>query len=99
MVVGRIFHGKATRGFSKIFLGVPKLVKFVFSHSKLRKQPFCWNFQNPRGPSPLFPPSDTHVCSTYAFKAGASYPQPSTQPNAVRSFILWQWKKLSFGTV
>jgi len=29
-------------------------MKFVFSHSKLRKKNFsCWNFQNPGGPSPI----------------------------------------------
>jgi len=35
------------------------VVKVVFSHPKLRKQPFFWNFQNPRGPWPR--PSDAHA--------------------------------------
>jgi len=26
------------------------MAKFDFSHSKLRKQPFCGNFQHPGGP-------------------------------------------------
>jgi len=33
-------HGGALGDFSKIFPGGPKVVKFVFFHSKLRKQPF-----------------------------------------------------------
>jgi len=51
--------------FSKIFLGVPKVVKYVFSHSKLRKQPFCWNFQNPGGKA-LQPPLPTPMIATSA---------------------------------
>ena len=47
--------------FSKILLGGPKVVKFIFSHSKLRKQPFFDIFQNPRGPRPPLPPSHAHV--------------------------------------
>jgi len=40
MGVGRIFSRGGTRGFSKIFLVGPKVVKFVFYHSKPRKQLF-----------------------------------------------------------
>jgi len=40
MVVGRIFSRGALWDLSKIFLGGQKVVKFDFSHSKLRKQPF-----------------------------------------------------------
>jgi len=40
--VGRVFPGggEPLGDFSKIFLWGPKVVKFVFAHSKLRKQPF-----------------------------------------------------------
>jgi len=62
MGVGRIFPGRAIGSFSKIFLGGPKVAKFVFSHSKLRKQPFLLKFSKYRGPWPLAPPSDAHVC-------------------------------------
>jgi len=44
------FQGGTTRGFSKIFLGGPKVVKFVFSHSNLRKQPCAVKFSKSRGP-------------------------------------------------
>jgi len=41
MGVGRVFSKGVTLGdFSKIFPGGSKVVKFVFSHSKVRKQPF-----------------------------------------------------------
>ena len=44
------FHGMATRGFFQNFSrGRPKMVKFVFSYSKLRKNVFCWVFLNPGG--------------------------------------------------
>jgi len=33
-------QGEAPGNFSKIFPGGPKVVKFVFSHLKVRKQPF-----------------------------------------------------------
>jgi len=42
-------RGGATRVFSKIFLGGPKVVKFVFSYSKLRKQPFLLKFSKSKG--------------------------------------------------
>jgi len=40
---GRIFPGWPLVDFSKTFSmgGGPKVVKFAFYHSKLRKQPFC----------------------------------------------------------
>ena len=46
MGVGRIFFKGATRRFFQNFsMGEAKVVKFVFSSSKLTF--FCWNFQNP----------------------------------------------------
>jgi len=40
--------------FSKAFLGAPKVAKFVFSYSKLRKQYFLLNFSKSReGQGPL----------------------------------------------
>jgi len=35
-----------------------KVVKYHFTHSKLRKQPFCWNWTEN-----FQPPSDAHACS------------------------------------
>jgi len=56
MVVGRIFSRGALWDLSKIFLGGQKVVKFDFSHSKLRKQPFLLKFSKSRGPrSPCAP--------------------------------------------
>jgi len=37
----------------------PKVVKFVFSHSKLRKQPFFLKFSKSRKANA--PPSDSHA--------------------------------------
>jgi len=57
MGVGRIFsRGGGTRGFFLNFSRVgPKVVKFDFSHSKVRKQPFfAYNFKIQWGPSPPF---------------------------------------------
>jgi len=42
-------QGGALGDFSKIFLGGRKVVKFVFSHLKLRKQPFLLKFSKSRG--------------------------------------------------
>jgi len=50
------FRGGLQWDFSKIFPGVQTVVKFVFSHSKLRKQPLL-NFQNPGWARPPVPPS------------------------------------------
>jgi len=51
------FQEGTTRGFFQNFSkGRPKVVKFVFSHSKERKQLFCWNVQNPGGTRPPAPP-------------------------------------------
>ena len=47
------FQGGTLRDFSKIFLGGPNVVKFDFSHSKLRNNLFCWNCQNPGAQGPL----------------------------------------------
>jgi len=58
MGIGRIFSRGGTGGFSKIFPGGPKVVKFVFSHSKLKKQPFLLKISKSRGAlahSPLLP--------------------------------------------
>jgi len=58
MGVGRIFSMGALGDFSKFLQGVPKVVKFVFSHLKLRKLPFfAKKIQNPGGKAP---PSDTY---------------------------------------
>jgi len=44
------FQGKATSGFFQRFLwGVPKVVKFVFSHSKFRKQLILLKFSKSKG--------------------------------------------------
>jgi len=51
--VGKILSRGA---FQKVFLGGPKVVKFVFYHSKLRKQPFLLKFSN------SCPHTDTHAC-------------------------------------
>jgi len=52
------FQGWAMRGFCQIFSsGWPKVVKFVFYHSKLRKQLFLLTFSKSRGslaPCPSF---------------------------------------------
>jgi len=63
MGVGRIFFQGATRGFFLNFSsGGPKVVKFYFSHSKLRKQPFLLKIsKSRRGQAPLPPPSDAHT--------------------------------------
>jgi len=57
MGVEKIFPGEQLGDFSKIFLGGPKVVKFVFSHSKLMKQPFFWNFKIPKPPLLLHLPT------------------------------------------
>jgi len=51
------FQGGPLGHFSKIFLGGGNTVKFVFSHLKLRKQPFLVKFSKSRMP---FPPSGAH---------------------------------------
>ena len=60
MGVGWIFSRGGLRVFSLIFLGGPKVSKFVFSHSKLRKQPFLTKISKSRGPWPPCPTSDAH---------------------------------------
>jgi len=51
-----------SRGFSQKFLqGGPKVVKFVFYPTKLKKQPFFANNFKIWGFDPLIPPSDSHV--------------------------------------
>jgi len=62
MGVGRICSGGPLRDFSKIFPRGAKVVKFVFSHSKLRKKSFLLKFSKSRGAQgPLALPSDAHV--------------------------------------
>ena len=57
MGVGRIFPGGGATGFFQSFSRGPKVVKFVFSHLKLRKQPFLLKFSKSRGErAPLPPP-------------------------------------------
>jgi len=63
MGIGRGFSMGAPLGdFFKSFLGGPKVAKFVFSHSKLRKQPFLLKFSKSRWATPhcLPPPSYAH---------------------------------------
>jgi len=56
MGVGRNFSKGGTSGFfQKFFYGGPKVVKFGYYHSKLRKQRFFWNFQIPA-------PLSTPIC-------------------------------------
>ena len=45
--------GGAPGDFSKILPGGPKVVKFVFSHLKLKKQPFVLKISKSRGAPPL----------------------------------------------
>ena len=53
MGVGRIFSKGGQQGiFPKFFQGGPKVVKFDFSHLKLRKQPFLLKISKARGPWP-----------------------------------------------
>jgi len=53
VVVGKSFTGEVISGF---FPEGPKVVKFVFSHLKLRKQPFLFKFFKPRGTNVPFLP-------------------------------------------
>jgi len=56
MGAGRNFSRGGTSGFfQKFFCRGPKVVKFAFYHSKLRKQRFLLKFSN------SFPSSDTHM--------------------------------------
>jgi len=56
------FFQRGTSGlFQKFFCGGPKVVKFDFYHSKLRKQRFLLKFSN------SCPPSDTHACVEETF--------------------------------
>ena len=51
------FRGGGSRGFyQNFFQGWPKVVKFVFYHSKLKKQPFLLIISNFRGAGPPLPP-------------------------------------------
>ena len=53
MGVGRIYSRVGPLGnFSKFFPEGPKVAKFVFSHPKLRKQPFLLKISKYRGPRP-----------------------------------------------
>jgi len=64
MGVGRILSKGGTLGdFSKIFPGGPKVVKFGFYPSKLKKQPFLLTFSKSRGAKA--PPTDAHDQKTY----------------------------------
>ena len=63
MGVGRIFSGGAVRDFPKIFSGGgPKVVKFGFYPSKLKKQPFfANNLKIQGGKAPSAPPSPMYI--------------------------------------
>jgi len=61
------------------------VVKFVFSHSKLRKQPFLLEFS--KSTTGLSPPSDVHACEpnketaiSITMSTLISKLQPSTAP-------------------
>jgi len=56
MGFGRIYPGGHLWIFPKVFLRGPKVVKFVFYHSQLRKQLFLLKILN------SCRPSDTHAC-------------------------------------
>jgi len=57
MGFGRIFSKGGASGFFQMFFKCwPKVVKFVFCHSKLRKQPIFAEILK------LLPHSDTHDC-------------------------------------
>jgi len=61
-VWGIFSRGVALGDFFKIFLGrEPKVVKFDFSQSKLRKQPFLLKFSKSRGVKTPCPPSNAHA--------------------------------------
>jgi len=61
MDVGRIFSRGGHWGFSKIFPGGAKVVKFVFFPLETKKNNFfLLNFSKSRGSSP--PSSDAHYC-------------------------------------
>jgi len=67
-VEGFFPRGGAVGDFPEIFTrGEPKLVKFGFYPSKLKKQPFVANnFKIQRGPSPpAAPPSDAHASTCF----------------------------------
>jgi len=52
----KFYRSSHQRIFPKFFQKGPKVVKFVFSHLKLRKQPFLLKFFKPRGTKvPLLP--------------------------------------------
>jgi len=60
------FQGRPLGIFPKFFQGGPKVVKFVFYQSKLKKQPFfseIFKIQGEPRP-PCLPPSDIHGWST-----------------------------------
>ena len=63
MGLGRIFSRGATKGFIQNFSrGGPKVVKFVFSHSKLQKKLFLLQFSKSKGAkAPLPTPMSSGV--------------------------------------
>ena len=64
------FFPGGTRGFFQNLLGGAKSGEICFSRSKLRKQPFCLNFQNP-GELPLRPlPTPMLQWRKYRFELG-----------------------------
>ena len=54
--------GSTTRLLQNFFKGGLKVVKFLFSYLKLRKQLFCWNFQSPGGAEVLPCPPFRRPC-------------------------------------
>jgi len=79
------FFPGGTRVFFQIFSRWwPKVVKSVFSHSKLRKQRFLLNISKSKGKSPL-PPSDAHGRRNLCIHRKS---QNSSQPSSLK---LWTY--------
>jgi len=79
------FPGRASRELPKIFFqGGPKVVKFVFYPSKLKKQPFfANNFKIQGGPRPFpAPPFDAH---------GVCYERGLLWTGLLWTGLLWTW--------
>jgi len=55
------------------------MVKFVFSHSKLKKQPFFdASFKIQWNQGPPCPPSDAHACDSYTSGCQTAGPRTGT---------------------
>jgi len=82
-----IFFPGATTGFSKNFLGEPKVVKFTFSHWKLRTQTFLLKSSKSRvGQGFPFPLADTHDLTADGFIAYIPCQYTVTKRNSLDVF-------------